>query len=111
MDDLNRRMQDAERARARARQAVLEQRYARGEGPDEILELRRVGGGFALGDRALADGDELEVFLAGAGWVAGRFRAGSPPVLRLRLGHPTDPAVGGEASLALPEGAVCRPRG
>jgi hypothetical protein len=113
VDDLNRKMQDAERARARRRQAVLERHYARSDAAGPTAgPLARIGDGWELGGEALRDGRDLEVFVQGVGWVAGAFRGGERPGLTLRLGDPSDPsAPSTDAVLTLPEGAVCRPRG
>lgn len=131
MDDFNRKMMEAQRARALEAQARLEaDARTRAETLQEadaaagrpapagsgklVLERRQGEWRYYLGEHRVRVGDVLEFYVdRQVGWVKGTFQWGrrntSPPTLRLIIHHPSDETVFlGEAVVSLPDDAVLR---
>ena len=128
MDEINRQFLEAQRARALADRARLEQDRTRTEERDAapagpaapvgtgrlILERRQGEWRYYLAEQRVRVGMALEFYVdPRIGWVRGAFHWGrrntSPPTLRVPMYHPDDASVQvGEMEVSLPESALLR---
>lgn len=127
MDDINRQIQEARRARALQDAARLEvestERRAVQEDPPPaapsgtgrlVLERRQGEWRYYLCDVRIRVGDPIEFHVdPRVGWLRGTFQWGrrntSAPTIRVPITRPDDPAaVVGEMEVSLPDDAICR---